>query len=339
MGLTLGELAGVIGAELRGDPDIRVEQVATLQRAGKGDVGFLTNSRYRKYLQTTGASGVILAPRDADASPIPVLVKDNPYLGYALAARALNPTESFSGGIHADASVSERATVHPSAWVGPQAVVESGAKIGAGTFIGPHCRVGRDVTIGDQVRLVAGVTLCHSVEIGSRVLIQPGAVIGADGFGFANDEGEWVKIPQVGGVVIGDDVEVGANTTIDRGALDNTVIEAGAKLDNQIQIAHNVRIGAQTAIAGCVGVAGSTNIGKNCTVGGGVGIVGHLEIGDNVHLTACSVVFQSIKEPGLYSSGLPLQENRQWRRNYSRLKQLDEMMQRIRKLEKIMDEE
>ncbi len=339
VGLTLAQLAGAIGAELRGDPGSRVERVANLQHAVEGEVSFLTDSRYRGYLKATRASAVILAPKDADASPIPVLVMDNPYLGYARAAQALTPFPMQPGGIHPHATVSTEASVHSTAWVGPQSVIEEGVLVGAGSFIGPRCVVGRDATIGEHARLVASVTICHSVEIGSRVVIHPGAVIGADGFGYANDNGVWVKIPQTGAVSVGDNVEIGANTTIDRGALDNTVIEEGVKLDNLIQVAHNVRIGAHTAVAGCAGIAGSTTIGKRCTIGGGVGIVGHLEIVDDVHITGGSIVFQSLTEPGLYSSGLPLQENRSWRRNFVRFRQLDDMMRRIKNLEKKLGDE
>ncbi len=339
MGLTLAELAGAIGAELRGDPASRVERVANLQHAVEGEVGFLTDSRYRNYLETTRATAVILASKDADASPVAVLVMDNPYLGYARAAQALDPLPPRPCGIHPHATIDGQARVHASAWVGPQSVIEEGARIGAGAFIGPRCLVGRDVIIGEHARLVAGVTICHSVEIGSRVLIHPGAVIGADGFGFANDNGVWVKIPQTGGVSIGDDAEIGANTTIDRGALEDTIIAEGVKLDNQIQVAHNVQIGAHTAVAGCVGIAGSTSIGRRCTIGGGVGIVGHLEIADDVHITVGSIVFQSLTEPGLYSSGVPVQENRPWRRNFVRFRQLDEMMRRIKNLEKKLEDE
>ncbi|MDY6994453.1 MAG: UDP-3-O-(3-hydroxymyristoyl)glucosamine N-acyltransferase, partial [Pseudomonadota bacterium] len=217
--------------------------------------------------------------------------------------------------------------------VGPQAVIEAGAQLGADVIVGPGCVISAGVIIDEQCHLIANVTVCSGTRMGKRVLIHPGAVIGSDGFGLANDEGKWVKIPQLGGVVIADDVEIGANTTIDKGALEDTFIDQGVKLDNQIQIGHNVQIGAYTAIAGCVGIAGSTRIGRYCMIAGGVGIVGHIELVDNVHVTGGSIVLQSITEPGTYSSGTPLEPNRRWRRTYHRLKKLDEMARHLQHLE------
>jgi UDP-3-O-[3-hydroxymyristoyl] glucosamine N-acyltransferase len=259
---------------------------------------------------------------------------ENPYLGYARAAAVLNPPVSWSGGIHETASVCSDARVHQSAWVGPNAVIEAGAQIEADVFVGPCCTVGRDTLVGESTRLVANVTLCHGVRIGRRVLVHPGAVVGADGFGIANDEGVWVKVPQLGGVQIADDVEIGANTTIDRGALEDTVIETGVKLDNQIQIGHNVRVGPHTAIAGCVAIAGSVRIGARCTIGGSSALSGHIEIADDVHLTGGTQVAKSIPAPGIYSSGIPAQENRNWRKMVTRFAQLDSLFRRLRVLER-----
>ncbi len=332
--LSLGELAQGIGAELRGDESRPVKRLATLERAGQGDVSFLANPRYRRFLAGTRASAVIISRSDADACPVDALIMENPYLGYARAANILYPLPDLPQGTHPAAWVSDNAKIHETAWVGPQAVVEAGALVAAGAFIGPGCVVGADVRIGEGSRLVANVTLCAGVRLGRGVLVHPGAVIGSDGFGLADDEGVWVKIPQLGTVIIGDDVEIGANTTVDRGALDDTIIERGAKLDNLVQVGHNCRIGEHTAIAGATGIAGSVSVGRHCSIGGGVGISGHIELTDQVQITGRSVVFQSISEPGVYSSGMPLQENRAWRRTYVRCRELDDFARRLTRLEK-----
>jgi UDP-3-O-[3-hydroxymyristoyl] glucosamine N-acyltransferase len=269
---------------------------------------------------------------------VSALVVSNPYLGYARVAALLAPEQPVPAGIHPSAYVSDRATVDASACIGPQAVVENQASVGARSHIGPGCVIDRGATIGDDCTLKANVTICHHVRIGDRALLHPGVVIGADGFGIANNAGVWVKVPQLGAVVIADDVEIGANTTIDRGALGDTVIEEGVKLDNLIQIGHNVRIGAHTAIAAGVAIGGSATIGKRCTIGGAASVAGHLELADDVHLTATSAVSKSISEPGLYSSGMPIQDNRTWRKNIVRLRQLDEMAKRLKDLEKKLDE-
>ena len=333
MSITLESLARTLGAELHGDGSIAVAGVATLEGAGPGHVSFLSNRRYRRQLEATRAGAVILGPEDLAACPVPALVMRNPYLGYARTAALLNPVRPLEPGIDASASVAADARVDAGAQVCPLAVIEAGARVAAGAFIGPGCVLGRDTAVGEDSRLVARVTLCAGVELGRRVIIHPGAVIGADGFGIANDDGVWVKIPQLGGVRIGDDVEVGANTTIDRGALEDTVIERGVKIDNQVQVGHNVRIGENTAVAGCVAIAGSARIGRRCTIGGAASIAGHLDIADDVHLTATSAVANSIPEAGIYSSGMPVQENRLWRRNVIRMRQLDELWRRVRQLE------
>jgi len=339
LGYSLRDIAKVLGASVHGDEDCRIERVATLADAGPGSVSFLANRRYRPQLLRTRASAVILEREFLPACPVSALVVSNPYLGYARVVKLLTSEQPVRGGVHPTAYVSDAATVHPSAWVGPQVVVEERARIGARSHIGPGCVIDAGATIGEDCLLKANVTICHDVHIGDRALLHPGAVIGADGFGLANDDGVWVKVPQIGAVLIADDVEVGANTTIDRGALADTIIEEGVKLDNLIQIGHNVRIGAHTAIAAGVAIGGSATIGKRCTIGGAASIAGHLEIADDVHLTATSSVPNTISEAGLYSSGMPIQDNRSWRRNVVRMRQLDEMARRIKMLEKKLDEE
>lgn len=334
--ISLSELATHIGAKVEGNAadDLLVTGVATLSGAGKQEVSFFSNRKYREELLQTQAAAIILAGKDRRFCKVPMLVMDNPYLGYARAVRLFNPVTPPPVGIHPTAWVSPEAVLDPSVSVAPHAVIEAGAQIASEVFIGPGCVVGKDVQIGNGCQLIANVTLCTGTRLGDSVTIHPGTVIGSDGFGNANDAGKWVKVPQLGGVLIGNDVEIGANTTIDKGALEDTVIGQGVRLDNQIQIAHNVQIGEYTAIAGCVGIAGSTNIGRYCLIAGGVGISGHLELVDNVHVTGGSIVLQSILEPGVYSSGTPIEPNRKWRRNYHRFKHLDEMERRLQTLEK-----
>ena len=336
--LTLGEIAERTGSELIGDPEQRVAGVCTLQNGRPDCIGFLANPRYQKYLADTRAGAVFLAPELAGDCPVAALVNDNPYLAYARAAALLAPPPALEPGVHPSAVVAKDAVVDPSAQIAALAVVEGGAEIGPGVLVGPGCVVGREVRIGADTRLVANVTLCAGVRLGARCLLHPGAVVGSDGFGIANDQGRWVKVPQLGSVRIGDDVEIGANTTIDRGALEDTVIESGVKLDNQIQIAHNVKIGENTAIAGCAGISGSARIGRNCMIAGGVGVVGHLEITDGVVVTGMSMVTKSIREPGVYSSGLPAQPNEQWNRITARLRRLDDMARRLRELERRLEQ-
>lgn len=337
MPLTLAELAGRINAELRGDGDIVVSSVATLQQAGAGQLGFLANPKYRRQLATTRASAVILAEKDARFCPVPVLVTDNPYAGYALAAALLHPRRSPKAGIHPSAAINASAQVDKSARVDAFCVIRAGARIGPRVHIGPGSVIGEKVTVGAESRLVARVTVLAHARIGERVLLHPGVVIGSDGFGMAEVDGQWRKVPQLGSVRIGDDVEIGANSTVDRGALDDTVIENGVKIDNQVQIAHNVFIGAHTAIAGCVGISGSARIGRHCTLAGGVGVVGHIEIADHVHITGMSMVTRSIHRPGSWSAGTPLMETSRWRRSAVLMKQLDKLARRVAELEKNME--
>jgi UDP-3-O-[3-hydroxymyristoyl] glucosamine N-acyltransferase len=320
---SLGELAVRFGLTLRGEPDLKVRSVATLSRAEPGGLSFLANSRYRKQLQSTRATVVLLNAEDEAHCPVAALIHPNPYLAYAHVALLLHPSSRPVPGKHASAVISSGAHIADSASIGPLAVVEDDVEIGDRVAIGPGCIVQRGARVGADSVLVSRVNLYPGVSLGQRCILHAGAVVGADGFGFAQNSGSWVKVPQVGSVRIGDDVEIGANTTIDRGAIDDTVVENGVKLDNQIQVGHNVVIGAHTAIAACTGISGSTVIGQRCMIGGMVGFAGHLSIADDVVVTGCSLVSASIKKPGSYSSGMPTVETRLWRRMVAHLRRLD----------------
>jgi UDP-3-O-[3-hydroxymyristoyl] glucosamine N-acyltransferase len=321
---SLGELAVRFGLELRGRPEVRISRVATLANAAPGALSFLANSRYRRSLSATRASAVVLASEEAQGCPVSALISSNPYLSYARIASLMHPEPGIVPGIHPTAVVAGGARIASSAAVDALSVVEDGVELGERVQIGPGCIVQRGARVGADTRLVARVNLYPDVSIGERCVLHAGSVIGADGFGFAPDRGAWVKVPQVGGVRIGDDVEIGANTTVDRGAIDDTVIEEGAKLDNQIQVGHNVTIGAHTAIAACTGISGSTTIGKRCMIGGMVGFAGHLTIADDVVITGCSLVSASIREAGSYSSGMPTVPTRAWRRMVAHLRRFGE---------------
>ena len=320
---SLGELAVRFGLTLRGEPGITVGAVATLSRAEPGSLSFLANTRYRRLLETTKASVVVLSAEDEPHCPVAALIHPNPYLAYARIATLMHPQASPVPGVHPSAVVGPKARIAASASIGPLAVVEDEAEIGERVAIGPGCVVQKGARIGADSVLVSRVNLYPGVTLGQRCILHAGAVVGADGFGFAPDAGSWVKVPQVGSVRIGDDVEIGANTSIDRGAIDDTVVEDGAKLDNQIQVGHNVVIGAHTAIAACTGISGSTVIGRRCMIGGMVGFAGHLTIADDVVVTGCSLVSASIKKAGSYSSGMPTVETRLWRRMVAHLRRLD----------------
>lgn len=338
MSFTLADLARRVGARPVGDAGCLIHGVATLTSATESTITFLTNPRYRKHLQATRAAAVILKEDDLPFCPVNALVAAEPYVAYARIAALFAPVPEAAPGIHPSAVVAPSARIEPGASIGPHCVIGANCVVAAGAIVGPGCVLEHDVCIGPDTRLVANVTVYYGCRIGARGLVHAGVVIGSDGFGFANDHGIWVKVPQLGGVVIGDDVEIGANTSIDRGAVEDTVIEDGVKLDNQIQVAHNVRVGAHTAMAGCVGVAGSAVIGKHCAIGGGAGILGHLEIADGTTVTAMSLVTKSLKEPGVYSSGTPLERSELWHKNTVRFKQLDEMARRLRQLEKELEE-
>jgi UDP-3-O-[3-hydroxymyristoyl] glucosamine N-acyltransferase len=334
MPVSLGELAVRFGCELHGDPAIVIDSVAALAEAHERALSFLAISRYRRQLAHTRAAAVVLDASAVAECPVASLVCENPYATYARIAAWLHPGPPVIAGVHPAAIIDPAAQVDPTAYVGPGAVVGAGAYIGARAFIGAHCVIGAGVRIAEDVRLVARVTLGERVTLAARVLVQPGAVLGADGFGFAPERGTWVKVPQLGGVSVGADVEIGANTTIDRGAIGNTVIEEGVKLDNQIQIGHNVRIGAHTIMAACVGVSGSVTIGRRCMIGGAVGIAGHLSICDDACVTGVSFVSRSITRPGVYSSGIPTAEAGRWRRIVARLKHIDSWVARLKKVER-----
>ena len=336
MKYTLGELAEHVSGEVKGDASYVVESVGTLHHATAKQISFLTNPSYRKELASSKAGAVILSAADAEACSINAIVSNNPYAAYAKIAALLFPDEKYNTGIDAGAHVAVDVNISETASIAAGAVIESGVTLADSVRIGPGCVLQKNVKVGAYSILTANVTVAHDCDIGEGSLIHPGVVIGADGFGQAMDEGNWIKVPQLGRVVIGNDVEIGANTTIDRGAIEDTVIEDNVKLDNQIQVAHNVKIGAHTAIAGCTAIAGSTKIGKHCRIAGMVGIVGHLEIADNVTVTAKSLVTSSIKNAGMYSSGTPLEPSQQWRKNTVRIKHLDNMAKRLNKLEKLL---
>ena len=331
---TLGQLAERLGATLRGAADTPISGLATLQDAGPDQLSFLANPQYRKFLADSRAAAVLLTPADAEGHAGAALLVDNPYLAYAQLSHLFDRKPKGVAGVHPSALVAADAQVDASASIGPYAVIESGARIGANVTVGAHCFVGARSVLGEGGWLAPRVTLYHDVRIGARVVIQSGAVLGGEGFGFASEKGVWQKIAQLGGVCIGDDVEIGANTTIDRGALADTLIGNGVKLDNQIMIAHNVQIGDNTAMAGCVGISGSTRIGRNCMIAGGVGMVGHIEVCDGVFVTGMTMVTRSISEPGAYSSGTAMQPAGEWKKSAARLRQLDDMARRLQQLEK-----
>nr|WP_034211863.1 UDP-3-O-(3-hydroxymyristoyl)glucosamine N-acyltransferase [Arenimonas metalli] len=327
-------LAGRFGLELRGDGSVLIDGVGTLAGARAGQVSFLANPRYRSELAGTAASAVIVSAADARDCPVPCLVAKSPYTAFARIAALFEPAAAPVPGVHALATVDPTAEVDAGAEVGPFCSIGARSRIAAGAVLGPGCVVGEDCVVGPASVLVARVTLVARVRLGARVRVHPGAVLGADGFGLAMDAGHWIKVPQLGGVVVGDDCEIGANTCIDRGAIEDTVLAEDVRLDNLIQVGHNVRIGAHTAVAGCTAIAGSARIGSYCLIGGAVGITGHLEVCDRVTVTAMSLVTQSITEPGEYSSGMPVQESRQWRRNGARFRQLDQLARKIGALSK-----
>jgi UDP-3-O-[3-hydroxymyristoyl] glucosamine N-acyltransferase len=334
MSLSLGELAVRFGCELHGDPDTRVERVATLANADERSLAFLANPRYRTQLAETRAAAVVLGKLDAAGCRAALLLCANPYATYARIATLLHPPPPLAPGVHPTALIAPGARIDPSAEVGPYSNIAERVTVGARAFIGPYCHLAEAASLAADVRLIARVTLGPGVEIGARSVLQPGVVIGADGFGFAPEKGTWLKVPQVGSVRVGADVEIGANTTIDRGAIEDTVIEEGVKLDNLIMIAHNVRIGAHTVIAACTGISGSTSIGRRCMIGGMVGFAGHISIADDVVITAKSAVSHSIPSAGVYSSTLPTEEAHTWRRLVARFKRSGLLEERLRRLER-----
>ena len=337
---TLGEIAERVGGggRVEGDAGVLIEQVATLENAVLRQISFLTHGKYRKQLAATKASAVILGHADADATSLPRIVCDNPYAYFAHVSALLNPMPMPACGIHASAVVEATAQVASSASIAAFVSIGKNARIGDDCVIHAGCVIGDDVTLGAGSLLYPRVVIYHNCVIGERVILHSGVVIGSDGFGIALEDGRWSKIPQIGRVVIGNDVEIGANTTVDRGAVNDTVIEEGVKLDNQIQVAHNVRIGAHTAIAGCVGIAGSAVIGRYCKIGGAAAILGHLEIADHVDISAGTLITKSIDRPGVYTGVYPFAAHGHWLKNSARLRHLDELAEKLRRLEKELEQ-
>lgn len=330
---SLLELARSVDGRLIGDGELGIAGVGSLQNGTSELIGFIADPRFLKLLPASNLAAVIVSPAIEAELDRPGIVVANPHLAFARIAALYDRRPRPLAGIHATASVAPGVEIPEDVWVGPGVVIEASVSIGAGSLIGPGCVIGAESSIGERCQLLARVILCHDVEIGSDCLIHPGVVIGSDGFGLALDGERWVKVPQVGRVVIGDHCEIGANTTIDRGAIDDTVIDNGVKIDNQVQIAHNVQIGEHTAIAGCVGIAGSASIGRRCRIGGNAGILGHLEICDDTTIMAKSLVTKSIQKPGIYSSAIPAADQSDWARQLGRLRQLDSLAKRVRQLE------
>ena len=335
--LTLAEIVAHLGGRLVGNPSTQIHQVGSLQHATAEQITFLASHRHRSALRATRAGAIVIAPQAQELTGIPRIVSDNPYLYFARVAQLLNPAAPPEAGIDPSARAAASAQVASDARIEAGAVIGDGASIGARAWIGAGCYVGADSVVGQDSRLHPSVVIYHGCRIGARSIIHSGAVIGADGFGLANDAGRWVKIPQIGGVLIGDDVEIGANTTVDRGTVDDTVIEDGVKLDNQIQIGHNVRVGAHTAIAGCVGIAGSASIGRHCMIGGAAMIAGHLRIVDHVTISGGTLVSRSILKPGTYTGVFPFDDNATWLQNAAHVRQLAKLAERVRALEKRLE--
>ena len=330
---TLTEIAQHIGAQVVGDGQVTVSSIATLDTARSGQISFLSNPKYRHQLETCQADAVIMREQDLGDYQGNALLMTNPYVGYAKMAQLLDTTPAPAQGIAESAVIDPTAIIGADVAVGANTVIESGVEISNGCQIGAGCFIGKNSKLGANTKLWANVSVYHDVIIGQRCVFQSATVIGSDGFGYAPDNGQWLKIPQTGGVTIGNDTEVGACTSIDRGALDNTIIGNNVIIDNQVQIAHNDIIGDNCAIAGGSVIAGSTTIGKNCIIGGACAISGHLNISDGVTITGMTMVIKDINDPGVYSSGMPSQTNREWRRNAARYRQLDELAKRLKKLE------
>lgn len=343
MSRSLGDIVGALGGELVGPAGFQIRRLAPLATAQADELSFVAQARYAVQIQTTAAGALIVpdALKETAGSRGACIVADDPYLYFARLTQwwrvqhepAEVPRVDPSASIHPSADIGDRVSIGPFAVVGP------GARIGAGARIEAHSIVGRDAAVGEGTLLYARVSIGDRCVVGQRCILHPGVVIGADGFGFAPCRGEWVKIEQLGAVRIGDDVEIGANTCIDRGALDDTVIGNGVKLDNLIQIGHNVRIGDHTAMAGCVGVAGTATIGAHCTVGGGAIVLGHLTLADRVNISAATVVTRSIHQPGLYTGMFPIDDNAAWEKNAASLKQLGRLRERVRALEQRIDKD
>lgn len=334
MSYSLAEIANKIGATVHGDEQCEIGSIATLNTAQVGQIAFLANSKYSAQLATTNASAVIISNKELENCRSNALVMDNPYMGYALVAQLLDTTPKPANSIHPSAIVDESAVLGDNVTIGANAVIEADVSIANNVSIGAGCFIGIAARIGAHSTIWPNVSIYHRVEVGENCAIHANTVVGSDGFGYANDKGKWLKIPQLGTVVIGNNVEIGASTTIDRGALENTIIKDGVILDNQIQIAHNVEVGENTAIAACSVIAGSTKVGKNCVIAGLVGINGHIEVGDGCVFTGMTMVTKSIDKPGVYSSGMPSQPNKEWHKNNARIRKLEALTKRVANVEK-----
>ncbi len=334
--LTLSDIAAQLGGDVLGDGQTPIQRVATLASAGAGDIAFLANRKYKSQLQTTQAAAVILAPPFADEFAGPRIVTANPYAYYARVANLLNPVRVGFSGVHPSAVVDS--PLPTSVAIGPQVSIGKGVKLGEGVVIHAGCVIGDDVSIGDGSILYPQVTIYPECRIGQRAILHSGVVIGADGFGFAPEGKDWIKIPQIGGVVIGDDVEIGANTTVDRGALDDTVIGNGCKIDNLVQVAHNCNIGAYSVLAGCTGIAGSVTLGEHCIVGGAGMISGHVTLAPGTTISGGSLVMKNITQPGLYTSVFPIDKHDEWVRNAAHIRRLSHLAERVSELEKKLKE-
>ncbi len=336
---TLSQIAEFISGDIEGDPELLISGINSLEHAQVGDISFIYKNKYITQLEKTRASAVILKKEHILKCAVNAVVVDNPYVAYAKAAALLTNKIKTQIGSHHTAVINPDAVIAENTWIGPFAVIESKVCIADDSFIGPGCVIGENVIIGKNTTLTANVTIMNDCVIGDNVLIHPGTVIGSDGFGFANDHGKWLKIPQIGTVIIGDNVEIGANVSIDRGAIENTIIKKGVKLDNNIQIGHNVVIGEDSAIAAHVGISGSTVIGERCTLGGLTGLAGHIQLGDDVHITGMGMVTKSLPNAGVYSSGLPVEQNIRWRKNIARIRNLEKFDLRLKQLEKLINQD
>ncbi len=336
MSANLLELSKIVDGKVVGNNNCVINSVATLTTASKGQISFLSNNKFKSKLAETQASAIILKEYDEATFSGNCIVVEDPLVAFAKIAALLHPLSAPSNKIHLTAVIHESAKIDAKCSIGANCVIEENAVIGKNVIIESGCYIGKDSNVGEETRIYPNVVIKHGSLIGKRCIIDSGTIIGSDGFGNANEKGRWVKIPQIGIVILGDDVQIGSNTVIDRGAIENTVIGNGVVMDNLIHIAHNVRIGDNSAIAGCVGIAGSSVIGENCMFAGQVGISGHIEIADNVTFTGAANVFQSVKEPGVYSSGTPLEPFKQWQKSNFRFKKLDEMARQIKNLEKII---
>ncbi|MEE4249955.1 MAG: UDP-3-O-(3-hydroxymyristoyl)glucosamine N-acyltransferase [Alcanivoracaceae bacterium] len=336
--MTLGEVAGLIDAKLNGDPSVVISGLGTLAGASDGQVSFLTNSKYRALLKETRAAAVICREVDIDSCPVATLIVKDPHLAFAVLSQRFDIAPPGVAGVHPTAVVDSTARIDPSASIGPHVIVEAGAELGVGVVVMAGCVIGAGARLGEQVRLWPNVTIYHGVEIGPRTTIHAGTVIGCDGFGFAFNGSGWTKICQIGTVRVGSDCEIGAGTTIDRGAIDDTIIGNHVIIDNQVHIAHNVTVGDGTAIAAQVGIAGSTRIGRFCAFGGQVGIAGHIEITDQVQVLGKTMVSGSLRRAGVYASGVPETDHATWRRNAVRFRHLDQMAKRLTAVERRLDD-